>query len=247
MDPLVPASHTWPRLWPQRRHPPSFPSPPQTWSPSGRVNRKGWCATCLKWHVRRSRRLSSLTRSIPSARLEALVKMTALDASRPSSLCKCRASARRMMASWCLVQPTHPGRLTLPCDVDLRSVCTCHCLRPRPVPQCSRSTLATHPTTSRMQTLARWASYLKASLALISLLLCERHSWSRCAFAAQQSSLGRMALASTTQWRSTHRAHTAPWPWLVKSPPKLPAHIVGRCACLCTTSTRTSLRCLTSP
>lgn len=22
-----------------------------------------------------------------------------------------------MMASWCLVQPTHPGRLTLPCDV----------------------------------------------------------------------------------------------------------------------------------
>lgn len=54
----------------------------------------GWCATCLKWHVRRSPRLSSLTRSIPSARLEALVKMTALDASRPSSLCKCRASAR---------------------------------------------------------------------------------------------------------------------------------------------------------
>lgn len=127
LSPLVPASHTWPRLWPQRRHPPSFPSPPQTWSPSGRVNRKGmcvcvchqarkpsmqsvlrlvcivthehccvtgWCATCLKWHVRRSRRLSSLTRSIPSARLEALVKTTALDASRPNSLCKCRVSAR---------------------------------------------------------------------------------------------------------------------------------------------------------
>lgn len=91
----------------------------------------------------------------------------------------------------------------------------------------------------------------------------------------------RMALASTTQWRSTHRAHTAPWHWLVKSPLRLPARtsyavlvecqvihglftvgmcvhccwcvarhlsdIVGRCACLCTTSTRTSLRCLTSP
>jgi len=82
-----------------------------------------------------------------------------------------------------------------------RSVCTSHCLRPLLVPACSKSTLATHPTTCAMKIMRNWVTCPRAFPAQIFPLQCERLSWSPFASVAQPSFSARCvdcALCSMT-------------------------------------------------
>lgn len=72
--------------------------------------------TCSRWPASGSLLSSSLMRSIRSARTDRRAKATRRGASRRSFWCRCKVSATRTTASWCLARRMCRGNSTQRCD-----------------------------------------------------------------------------------------------------------------------------------
>lgn len=121
MAPLVQENPIWPRQWPQRPTiPPSFPSAAQIWYPNGRASLRKWFETSSK-RLERTSLVSSLlmrwvcvrksqwylqfqlvsfirwTRWCPLGRT---TRTMPRNESRPNFLCRCKALATVLTASW---------------------------------------------------------------------------------------------------------------------------------------------------
>jgi hypothetical protein len=81
--------------------------------------------TYSHWRVNTRHRLYSSMKSTRSVRHVPTTNRNRHDVSRPSSLCKCRASATTMIAYLYSAQRTSPGCLTQPSDDVLRYSFVC--------------------------------------------------------------------------------------------------------------------------
>mmetsp|Transcript_10562 Transcript_10562/g.25644 ORF Transcript_10562/g.25644 Transcript_10562/m.25644 type:complete len:231 (+) Transcript_10562:461-1153(+) len=167
------ASLIWLKRAPPRHPHSSSQCHPLTSSASGRAKASGWFALCLRCRVPPSRLSYSSTKSTHCA---AVVVLTARashrGASRLSSSCKCKVSARTTMACWSSGPPMCRGSWTRPFGEGSSAAFTFHCQTSGPGKGFLSFTWARRPTASMTQTSNDSPNALRASLVPTFLWWC---------------------------------------------------------------------------